>query len=194
MILGITGPFGCGKSSVLAFFADHNWRVFDADAICREMYCRDDGLRKEVAACWGEDVFAGGFNPKILAGRVFGRHDELTRLMKMIYPRLEKKLNAAAAGCRRDRVNGAFELPLLYEGHFESFFDAVLTVWTSPEVRRRRLMEKRGFSSDEIAKREAEQLAADLKLERADFGVVNSGLPAETTHQLEIFINELEMI
>ncbi|MBQ6352673.1 MAG: dephospho-CoA kinase, partial [Lentisphaeria bacterium] len=49
LILGVTGPIGCGKSTVLELFVAAAWRTADADAICRSLY--DDPAGEFAAAC-----------------------------------------------------------------------------------------------------------------------------------------------
>ena len=41
--------------------------------------------------------------------------------------------------CRKKNIHGVFEVPLLFESKYERFFDAVLTLWTDPELRKIRL-------------------------------------------------------
>ena len=60
----------------------------------------------------------------------------------------------------------------------------VAAVWAAPEIRHARLREQRKFSEDEIRLREARQLPADAKLERADFGVINNDGLAELELQI----------
>ena len=38
MILGLTGAFGGGKSTVLHYFEEKGWYTFDADAACHKLY------------------------------------------------------------------------------------------------------------------------------------------------------------
>ena len=118
--------------------------------------------------------FTGSWYGK-LAGEVFGNPGELEKLTGLLYPEFERRLDEAVAACRRDGADGVFEIPLLFENGYGKRFDAVLAVWSSPEIRRERLKRKRGLSDEEIAERERKQLPAHEKLERADFAVVNNG-------------------
>ena len=168
MILGVTGAFGCGKSAVLAAFAAHGWRTADADHLCHELYAEPEGpLARQFAARWGREVLT-----------------ELEFLTGTLYPELSRKLDGLIADCRRAGEDGAFELPLLYEAGYGDKFDRVAAVWAAPEIRHARLREQRKFSEDEIRLREARQLPADAKLERADFGVINNDGLAELELQI----------
>ena len=193
MILGVTGPIGCGKSTVLELFGKAAWRTADADGICRRLY--DDPAGEFAAACrreWGEEFFTDGkFDRAKIAAVVFRDPEELRKLTSLIYPHLERELESFVAGVRADGANAALEIPLLYENGLEKFCDAVLTVWAPAELRHERLRRLRGFDEAEILRREKRQMAADEKLERAEYALINSGTPEHLERQFEIFLQHI---
>ena len=193
MILGITGSIGCGKSTVLELFENAGWRTADADAICRSLY--DDPEGDFAAACrarWENAFFTGGrFDRAKIAKVVFGSPEELKHLTELIYPHLGRVLDDFAAAARRDGATAAVEVPLLYENDMEGRFDAVLTVWAPPELRHERLRRFRNFDDAEIRRREALQMDPDVKLERADYALVNSGSAADLAAQFEILLTQI---
>lgn len=193
MILGVTGPIGCGKSTVLDLFQASAWRTADADAICRGLY--DDPAGEFAAACrerWGEAFFSNGsFDRAKIAAVVFRDPEELRRLTDLIYPHLERKLDDFIAAARRDGADAAVEVPLLYENGMEKRFDAVLTVWAPEALRHERLRRFRRFDDAEIRRREARQMAADEKLERADYALINSGTAADLEAEFNSLLSRL---
>jgi dephospho-CoA kinase len=89
MILGLTGGFGCGKSSVLACFKNAGWQTLNTDDICAELYERQNaGLMTELRAHWGNKVFYpdGKVDKTVIAGIVFEDSDELQWLCSVLYP------------------------------------------------------------------------------------------------------------
>ena len=104
---------------------------------------------------------------------------------------LTEKIHQAINECREKKQNGAFELPLLYEAGFENCFDNVLAVWIPADLRKKRLL-GRNFSPDEVDRRDRMQMPPDEKLERADFGVINSGTADELFAQLTTIAEKLE--
>ena len=193
MILGITGPIGCGKSTVLKLFREAGWRTADADSICRKLY--DDPAGDFAAACraeWGEAFFSNGaFDRAKVAQVVFNAPAELDKLTKLIYPHLERELGKFIAAAREAGENAAVEVPLLHENHLEKLFDAVLTVWAPRELRHKRLREFRNFDDAEILRREKLQMDADEKLERADYALVNSGDVGDLEEQFRRLLKRL---
>ena len=190
LILGVTGSIGCGKSTVLELFRAAGWRTADADSLCRRMYDDPEGaLAVQCRREWGEAFFTSGhFDRAKIAALVFRDAAALRKLTGFIYPVLESELDSFIAEARSAECCAAVEVPLLYEAGMERLFDAVLTVWAPEELRHRRLREFRGFDEAEIRRREALQLDADVKLERADCSLVNSGDPELLKRQFEIFL------
>jgi dephospho-CoA kinase len=195
MILGITGAIGCGKSTVLAYFSSNNWYVYDADKLCHQLYDGNDReLCEKIAARWGENLLLadGGVDRKKLGKIVFADRKELDVLTSMLYPALQNRITGLIDTCRKDNRDAAFELPLLYEAGFETLFDKVLAVWSSPEIRHQRLRQYRMMTDADIAAREKQQLSADEKLEKADFAVINNGTEQELNLQLEIIFKGIK--
>ena len=96
----------------------------------------------------------------------------------------KKELEAKINECRQQNISGVFEIPLLYEANYQNLFDAVLAIWTDPEVRCQRL-KQRSFSREDMIQRDAKQLSPEIKLENADFAVVNNGSEAMLYAQLD---------
>ena len=194
MILGITGAFGCGKSTVSRFFAARSWRIFDADRACKSLYAGGDGVVLDaVRELFGDGVFTsdGRVDTAALGRIAFHSPEKMTALTGVLYPRLTAILETEIAECRRERRCGAFEIPLLYETGFTGHFDAVLAVWAPEELRRKRLY-GRSFTDDEIDRRDRMQWSADAKLERADYAVINTGEPDDLDRQLRELAAVLE--
>ena len=194
MILGITGGFGCGKSSVLHFFESRSWFVLDADAVCRSFY---DEKHPKLIDCirnnFGDGVFSadGQIDRRELGKILFDSPEKMSLITGIIYPLLTERIHEKIAECREKKIHGAFELPLLYEAGFENCFDKILAVWCPAELRKKRLL-GRNFSPDEVDRRDKMQLPPDEKLERADYGVINSGSFEELISQLSAVADKLE--
>ena len=174
MILGITGAFGCGKSAVLSHFAAWGWQTADADQLCHEFYQeRDPSFLSALTGRWGKQVLdaTGGVNRRALGKIVFSDPGELAELTRLIYPRLGEKLRT----------------------RYESWFDATVAVWAAKEVRHARLTAARGFTAAEIRQREDRQLASDVKLERADYALINNSSREELERQIDLLISQLQL-
>ena len=94
--------------------------------------------------------------------------------------------------CREQNISGVFEVPLLFEGGFSDLFDAVMMVWTPQDIRLQRLAARRGISCEESLRRQFWQLSDAEKLERADFGIINTGNEEFLFAQLQRFLTMIE--
>ena len=166
----------------------------DADEVCRSFYeSRKPELMKCIRSNFGDDLFdaAGRVDRKKLGEILFRSPEKMNLITRVIYPLLTEKIMQSINDCREKKINGAFELPLLYEAGFENCFDQILAVWIPHDLRKKRLL-GRNFSPDEVDRRDRMQIPADEKLERADFGIINSGSPDELFSQLKIIADKLE--
>ena len=175
MILGLTGGFGCGKSSVLEFFRVAGWQVSSADDICTELYEQQDvELMKQLRGRWRDKVFYsdGKVNKTEIAKIVFSDDNELRWLCSVLYPLIAERTKELIE--KNSNTDFIFEVPLLFEAGWDKIFDKTVAVWTDTETQKKRLLAK-GFTSRDIKDRNSKQLPNDEKLKRADFSLINNG-------------------
>jgi dephospho-CoA kinase len=174
MPIGLTGGIGCGKSTVLKLFKELGWKTIDADALCHGLYEDPCGaLSAGIRARWGGGFFKedGRADRRKIAELVFDNPDELRWLNSVIHPLV---LKAAEDNMRRSGADVIFDVPLLFEAGWQSSFDATVAVWTDKASQVSRLR-KKGLSPEDIARRIKFQMPADEKLEKADYGLINTG-------------------
>ena len=175
MILGLTGGFGCGKSSVLEFFKAAGWQTSNTDEICAELYEQQDvELIKQLREHWQGKVFYPDekVNKGAIAEIVFNDENELQWLCSVLHPLIAKKTKALIE--KHADKDFIVEVPMLFEAGWDEIFDKTVAVWTDNETQKERLLAK-GFSINEIENRNSKQLPNDEKLKKADFGLMNNG-------------------
>ncbi len=173
MLIGLTGGIGCGKSSALAFCREEGWKVFDSDAYCAELYASPSGeVAKKIRSRWGGEFIGGDGLPdkRKIADLVFRSEEERKWLGDLIHPVVLRKMRATASG-GEDMV---CDVPLLFEAGWRGEFEHVACVWAPESLRLKRLA-ARGMDGSSARKRFAAQMPADMKLEMADFGLINAG-------------------
>lgn len=196
MILGLTGAIGCGKSTACRHFAERNWRLFDADQSCHELYADPESpLCGAIREEWGSECFGcdGKIDRKVLAQKVFSSQDEMAKLTSMLYPALFSLMEECISRARQDQVHLLCEVPLLFECGTEKYFDRTAAVWCSRELRHERLCRFRNFTPAEIAERERRQWSAEKKLEAADTVFINNGGAEFLYRQIDEFIKEFQI-
>ncbi|MFA6715369.1 MAG: dephospho-CoA kinase [Victivallales bacterium] len=192
MILGLTGGFGCGKSSVLACFKDAGWRTLNADAVCAEFYDRQDaGLVTALRTRWQDKVFHsdGKVDKAAIAGIVFSDRAELQWLCSTLYPLITENIRKTIE--QYPGQDFIIEVPLLFEAGWEKMCDKTVCVWTETDTQKKRLLQK-GFAADDIDRRNSRQLPNDRKLEKADFGLINNGSLQFLKEQCNNLINHIK--
>lgn len=173
MIVALTGSIGCGKSTVLEVFSRMEWFTLSADKLCHEIYFAEDfEFNAALVQRWGAGIIQedGTADRKKIAAIVFNDKKELNWLNSVLHPIIMAKAGKLISSVNNEFV--LFEVPLLYEAKLEDRFDAVICVWTSADNQHKRLKE-RGFDEKDIRLRMNNQLSLDVKLEKADYGLIN---------------------
>ncbi|MFH1107853.1 MAG: dephospho-CoA kinase [Planctomycetota bacterium] len=175
-IIGLTGGIGAGKSSVARILQSLGAAVIDSDRIAHEELAAPEVIAT-LRAWWGDEVCpsSNGVDRKALATIVFNDPAELDRLEKLLYPRIHRRREQLVAGYQADPAVRAIVLdaPKLYEAGLGDYCDAVIFVEADWSVRVRRVAASRGWTEDELRRRENLQNLLDTKRANADHVVIN---------------------
>jgi dephospho-CoA kinase len=156
--IGLTGPIGCGKSTVAGWLAARGAVVIDADAIARQV-TDEPAARAAIAAAFGPAVVGpdGGLDRGALAATVFGDPDALARLEALTHPRVRGPIEAAVATAVAQGAPAVvIEAIKLVEGGLAAACDEVWLVTCDPASQAARLA-GRGVSAADAARRVAAQ-------------------------------------
>lgn len=192
-IVGITGGIGCGKTTVLNIFQDKfHVPCFVMDTEAKKLYDELE-VRREIMEVFGRNVFiyADGvctfkLDTKKLSSVVFNDKDKLKQLNTIIHPRVRKMFYDWVASQIQNHLPYILvESAIMFETGFYKDLDAIITVYTEEEERIRRIQERDNISVEEIKRRMNKQLSSKVKLELADYIVLNyEGNPRQK--QIEI--------
>jgi dephospho-CoA kinase len=178
VVIGLIGGIGSGKSAVAAAFAALGSYVIDADRVGHALL-KDPAIIQRVVSLWGAGVLdAGGqVDRKQLARIVFADRQELGRLDALLHPAMAEEFRLQIAAARSDPaiVAVVLDAALLFEAGWDALCDLVVFVDTPAEERHRRLKANRGWSDEEIDRREASQLPLEPKKLRSTHIIDNSG-------------------
>jgi dephospho-CoA kinase len=177
--IGLTGPIGCGKSTVAAMLTELGGVSIDADALVREVTAPGEPSLAAIRERFGDGVFerSGALDRSALADIVFEDEAALFDLEAIVHPRVRLLVEAVL---ERARVNGdpfvVVEAIKLIEGGLAERCDEVWVLDCAPDEQRARLA-GRGMSSDDVARRMAAQGSdlADRLVAGADRRLVTSG-------------------
>jgi dephospho-CoA kinase len=159
VLIGLTGPIGCGKSTIASYLREIGGLVIDADDLAREATAPASSALPEIRQRFGERVFDsdGALDRAALAKVVFDDAAALADLERIVHPRVRELVEARLASAARDRVPLAVvEAIKLVEGGLADRCDEVWIVDCNPATQRARLL-GRGAAPDDIDRRLATQ-------------------------------------
>lgn len=175
--IAVTGGIACGKSVAGRLLREAAVPVLDADDVAHEVMQPGKPAFRDIVAAFGQAIIgeSGEIDRQVLGARVFADQEELGLLNRLVHPRVRERCAAWMDRQERQRCEGvAVIIPLLYEAGFESGWDRVLCVATTPVLQQARLR-ARGLDHAGIAQRIAVQLPLKEKMKRADVVIFNAG-------------------
>ncbi|MBM3248720.1 MAG: dephospho-CoA kinase, partial [Candidatus Omnitrophica bacterium] len=94
IIIGITGSFGTGKSTVAKIFASLGVKIIDTDKIVHKILRHDDKVSKQIIKVFGQGILDNSKNiSREKLGKVVFRNNKLLKkLCDIIHPEVIKKI------------------------------------------------------------------------------------------------------
>lgn len=181
-VIGVVGGIGSGKSRVARILADLGAAWLNADDLAREAFAAPE-VQTVLRSLWGPQMFLpdGNLDRRRVAERVFASRSDLRRLEIVIHPWIARRRNQllVTLATRQDLKAFVADSPLLFEANLDAECDFILFVDCGRDVRAGRLAASRGWSKEELARRESWQLPLDFKRDRADY-IVHNNSDADT--------------
>ena len=174
--VALTGNIAAGKTTVAELFRRWGATIIDADQLVREAQAPGEPALREIAARFGADLISsdGTLNRPALRARVLADPAALSDLNRIIHPAVHRRRLQllAEARTRGDRIVVS-DIPLLFEVDDPAGFDAVVLVDAPEELRRTRLLGRRGLSALDADRMMRAQLPAAAKRARSDYVIDN---------------------
>ena len=197
LLVALTGGIASGKTVVADRLQEHGAVVIDADVVAREIVEPGMPALARIAEVFGADVIAddGSLNRSALGAIVFQDPKAREQLNAITHPAVyarSHELFAAAEAADPDAVV-VYDVPLLIDGHESRVdeFDLVVVVHAEPETRLRRMVELRGYTSDEARHRINSQATDAERLAVADLVIDTDGTLEETIEQTDALWQKL---
>ncbi len=191
IIVGVTGAFGSGKSTVAAFIEEWGYPVIRSDDVAKTLMENDAELSVAIRRDFGDDVFSHGIlDRKKLAGIVFQNAEKLRLLNSIVHP---KTIDTIFSMCARHVADGrrivCVESALIYSAHIKDRFDFIIAVLATPERIMQRVSLQRGLSVEEIGKRLGSQIENEAQYKLADFIITNAGSLEELRRNAQLIFS-----
>lgn len=189
--IGLTGSIGAGKSTVAALLRARGLTVLDADEQAR-LVTQDPEVLALLETRFPGVVADGTLDRAALAARVFGDPAALEDLNAITHPRVRTRMAALETQAAAHGAPAVVQdIPLLFEGSLDAQMDAVIVVDAPLPLRVQRVMARSGLTEAEILARDARQLPAEQKRQRATVIIDNSGDHAHLEAQVDRALRQL---
>lgn len=186
IILGLTGTFGSGKTTVAGILRSCGAEILDADKIAHHCIRPASSAYRRIVDIFGQDIVGKDkkINRKKLAAIVFADKKLLAKLNKIIHPQV---IAAIKEGIRRSKKKVmVIDAPLLIEAGLDKIVDKLIVVKIKRRQQLKRIQKKMSLTKNEILKRIKAQIPLQCKVRLADFIIDNSGRRKQTRRQTEL--------
>jgi dephospho-CoA kinase len=180
LVVGIVGGIGSGKSAVANWVASRSGMiVIEADKLGHEAI-KAEPVRDALRLRFGPTIFGedGFIVRSALAKQVFGDHQDqkLARvdLEKIVHPEIKRQISHSIAIASEEGAEAVLlDAAVLLEAGWRSMCDLVVFVDTPDSVRLERVRQNRGWTKEELDRREASQWSLPEKRRESDLIVAN---------------------
>ena len=176
-VIGITGPTGAGKTTVLNVLKELGGCILDADAVYHELLESDPTLRSGLEERFGPLTRGDGtIDRKKLGAVVFHDPAALDDLNTIAHRRVVLELGSRLWQAKQEGIQAAaVDAIALFESGAAELCHVTLAVLAPPEVRVRRIMAREGISEEYARARVAAQKPDQWFEERCDHILRNDG-------------------
>ena len=148
-VIGITGPTGAGKTTVLQALESLGGVLIDADAVYHDLTRSSQAMQAELIARFGPVYDGNELDRKKLGAVVFQDENALADLNRITHKYIaretQRRIEAAkAAGATAVGIDAIG----LLESQLVDFCDCTLAVTAPEELRVKRIMARDGISED----------------------------------------------
>ena len=183
IIIGITGSYGSGKSTVARILKEKGAVILDADKIAHECIRKNKVAYDKLLRVFGKEILDNNRNigRKKLGMKVFNNQALLRKLNKIVHPEVIRIIKASIKRKKGGVI--ILDAPLLLEAGLKKDVDKLIVVNISRNKQIARLIKKTSLNKHEILKRINSQIPLRKKIKLADFIIDNNGTVASLNKQ-----------
>lgn len=184
IILGLTGSFASGKTSVAAIFRSYGARVIDADALAYRLSRPHTRVYNKLISVFGKAIL--GSDRRIsrakLSAIVFNDKKALRRLNEITHPAIIRTIKKKISQFKSGII--VLDAPLLIEAGLGRGVDKIIVVKADRKKQIQRAIRRTSLSKTAVLKRIRSQMPLRRKLRLADFVIDNNRSLNETRKQV----------
>jgi dephospho-CoA kinase len=194
LILGITGGFGTGKTTVARMFKAFGAQIIDADKLAQKNILPGRPAYRKVIDTFGKAILKKdkSIDRKILAKIVFNNSVLLKRLNSIIHPAVIKMIKNKISLSKAKVI--VLDVPLLVEAGLNKFVDRLIVVKTTRSRQLERIQDRTSLNRVDILKRIRSQAPLSKKVRLADLVIDNNGSLERTRMQVKKIWNKIRRV
>lgn len=184
IVLGLTGSFGSGKTTVADFFKRLGASVIDTDKLAHVVIRPGEPAYKKIIKVFGNGILKKNkaIDRSSLAKIVFKHKKLLLKLNRIIHPEVIRLIRGRVEASKKRVI--ILDAPLLIEAGLTKQVDKLIVVKTIKQEQVKRVKKRDSLNRDEILKRINAQMPLSDKVRRADFVIDNSGTIKNTEREV----------
>ncbi len=186
MVVGLTGKYCSGKSTVGSLFQEAGWHVIEVDALGHQAL---EALKKEVSSIFGDDILRDGRVDRSRLGRiVFKDYHKRLLLEGIVHPWMKQRCIDLVEKDKAKRIHSVINAALLHYMDLDSICDYGVYVRSPFFVRFYRGKVRDGTNFREFLQRERAQKhihVYNITCRNAVFSIHNTGNRIHLKNQLE---------
>ncbi|MEW6609036.1 MAG: dephospho-CoA kinase [bacterium] len=180
LIVGLTGGFATGKTTVTKIFQSLGAVIIDADKIAREVVAPNSPVWQNLKEYFGAKILNKDLtlNRTRLADLAFNNETYLRKLNEITHPPIIQKIKEEIERIQNTTPNKIIIInaPLLIEANMVSLVNKIIVVTASEATQIKRGMKRDNLEMDGAKKRIFAQLPLSEKVRLADF-VIDTDCP-----------------
>jgi len=180
MIIGITGSFGSGKTTVSLMFKRYGFKIINADKIYHNNFYKNKQLKNKIKKEFGT------LDRTKLKNIVFNDHKKLQKLNEITHPIIIKEIRSKIKKLKNNKI--VVDVPLLFEAKLDNMFDKIVVVKCDKKELIKRILKKNKYSKKEIMQIIKYQMSLKEKIKKADIIISNDKALRETELQIKDII------
>ncbi len=190
LVIGLTGSFGTGKTTVGKMFSALGAKIVNADQIVHQLFESKGPCFQKVVRCFGKEILSmpdEKIDRKKLAAIIFSDPQRRLKLERIVHPYVVREIKKNIRLYKNQKTAKVLilDVPLLFESGLDRNVDVSIVVKTSQRNQINRVIQRGNLSQAQVLRRIRAQMPLKQKVLLSDMVIDNSGTISMTRDQVK---------